>query len=136
MKENKSANILCPILLAMAAALVLKLFFVDVTLAEGASMAPAVKNGAVLVVSRLAYGFRPPLSGRYLCRWAEPAAGDVVVFYTPYGELAVKRCAEVRDGGLFVALGDNSASSFDSRSYGPVPLDNILGRVLGIRKAR
>jgi signal peptidase I len=135
MKENKSANILCPILLALAAALVLKLFFVDVTLAEGASMSPAIKNGAVLVVMRLAYGFRPPLSGKYLCRWAEPSAGDVVVFYTPYGDLAVKRCAEA-DGALFTALGDNSASSFDSRSYGSVPIDNILGRVIGIRRLK
>jgi type IV secretory pathway protease TraF len=31
----------------------------------------------------------------------------------------------------FIAKGDNEASSYDSRSYGPVPLANIIGKVLG-----
>ncbi|MDR1804329.1 MAG: S26 family signal peptidase, partial [Treponema sp.] len=34
---------------------------------------------------------------------------------------------------LFLALGDNTSQSFDSRSYGPVPNKNIIGKVLGIK---
>jgi type IV secretory pathway protease TraF len=56
----------------------------------------------------------------------------VVVFYTPLGELAVKRCGEIR-GNFFIALGDNGPQSYDSRVYGPVPADNIIGKVLGVK---
>jgi len=56
-----------------------------------------------------------------------------VVFYTPLGDIAVKRFAEIVPGGMFYALGDNASQSYDSRNYGPVPKDNIIGRVLGVR---
>lgn len=96
-------------------------------------MNPSIKSGNVLIINRLAYGFRPPLQKTYLCRWALPDKGNVIVFYTPAGDLAVKRCSEVLSDGRFIALGDNSLESYDSRSYGPVPVDNILGRVIGIK---
>jgi len=35
--------------------------------------------------------------------------------------------------GVFYAEGDNSIVSYDSRSYGPVQTDNIIGKVLGIK---
>jgi signal peptidase I len=133
MKKNENAAILRSILLALTLALVLKLFFFEFMVTQGESMSPAIKNGGVLVINRLAYGFRPPLYGRYLCRWALPESGSVVVFYTPEGELAVKRCSQVLKSGNFMALGDNSLESYDSRSYGPVPFDNIIGKVVGIK---
>jgi signal peptidase I len=96
-------------------------------------MLPVINPGTVLVVSRAAYGFRLPWSDAYLLRWSLPKSGDVVVFATPQGEIAVKRCAEVIGEGFFFALGDNSLESYDSRSYGPVPVDHIMGKVLGVR---
>jgi len=119
------------VLLALAAALVLKLFFFDFMIAQGHSMEPAIQNGSVLLISRLRYGLRLPWLQKYLFRWAQPKAGEVVVFYTPSGELAVKRCAALIEGGFFIAEGDNEIASYDSRSYGPVPADNIIGKVLG-----
>jgi len=119
------------VLFALAAALVLKLFFLDFMIAQGHSMEPAIQNGSILFISRLRYGFRLPWRQKYLIRWAQPTVGDVVVFYTPSGELAVKRCAALLDGGFFLAEGDNEIASYDSRSYGPVPADNIIGKVLG-----
>ena len=119
------------VLLAAAAALILKLFIFDFIIAQGHSMEPAIQNGAVLIISRLRYGVRLPLMRRYLFRWAGPKEGEVVVFYTPTGELAVKRCSAPAGQDSFFAEGDNSLTSYDSRAYGPVPIDNIIGKVLG-----
>jgi len=119
------------VLLALAAALLLKLFFFDFMIAQGHSMEPAIQNGAVLIVSRLRYGLRLPWRQGYSVRWARPKAGEVVVFYTPSGELAVKRCTALAERESFIAEGDNAHASYDSRSYGPVSLDNIIGKVLG-----
>jgi signal peptidase I len=121
------------VLWGCAAALLLKFLLFDFMITEGPSMSPAIENGAVLVVVRLAYGFRPPGSGRYLLRWSHPKAGDVVVFFTPGGDTAVKRCGAWIGDGTFFALGDNNSESYDSRFYGPVPVDRIIGKVLGIK---
>ena len=117
---------------AFLAALVMKFFILDFMIAEGHSMAPAIKPGAVLLVSKVYYGIRLPFSGAYLLKWRPPEKGDVVVFYTPLGEIAVKRCQEILPGDMFYALGDNGYQSYDSRNYGAVPFSNIIGRVLGI----
>jgi len=118
---------------ALITALVMKLFLFDFMIAEGQSMLPVIWPGKILVVSKLKYGLRLPGSGTYLVRWSAPKTGDIVVFITPYGEIAVKRCGEIYTENYFYALGDNSTHSYDSRSYGPVPIDNIAGKVLGIQ---
>jgi signal peptidase I len=124
MKETK------PVLLAITAALLLKLFVFDFIIANGHSMEPAIHDGSILVISRISYGLQSP-ANKYLLRWAKPKVGEIVVFYTPSGELAVKRCTIAGEDGLFYAEGDNSLVSYDSRSYGPVFADKIIGKVLG-----
>jgi len=124
---NSIKAILCALILA----LVLKLFFFDFMIAQGNSMEPAIQNGTVLIVSRLRYGLRLPWQQKYLIRWAQPRIGEVLVFYTPTGELAVKRCIKLTGDNSFIAGGDNELASYDSRSYGAVPFDNIIGKVLG-----
>ena len=73
-------------------------------------------------------------------RW--PRRGSVVVFHEPEsGLLAIKRVAagpgdhiRISAGILHLdpdqawLLGDNSASSIDSRRYGPVELEALVGR--------
>ena len=119
---------------AFIAALLMKFFILDLMIAEGQSMAPYIKPGAIILVCKVFYGFRLPASGTYIFRWNKPREGDVLVFYTPFGEIAVKRCRELIPGNEFYALGDNSLHSYDSRNYGPVPIDNIIGKVLGIKR--
>ena len=121
------------ILGAFVAAVIIKLFLFDFIIAEGNSMEPVIHSGSVLVVNRLQYGFRFPGQPGYLLRWAAPRQGEVVVFYSPTGDIAVKRCGGAVDSGEFIAQGDNSLQSYDSRSYGPVSADATIGRVLGIR---
>jgi signal peptidase I len=121
------------IIMALVTAIVIKFFFFDFMIAEGHSMIPAIKPGAILLVCKVFYGFRLPVSGSYLFRWGTPRKGDVLVFYTPLGEIAVKRCGETSAPDMFYALGDNASQSYDSRNYGFVPNDNIIGRVLGIK---
>jgi signal peptidase I len=118
---------------AFAAALIIKLFLFDFIIAEGNSMEPAIHSGSVLVVNRLQYGLRFPGQTGYLVRWAAPKQGDVVVFYSPSGEIVVKRCGGSAYKGEFMAQGDNSLQSYDSRSYGSVSADAIIGKVLGKR---
>ncbi|MDR2480034.1 MAG: S26 family signal peptidase [Treponema sp.] len=118
---------------AFAAAFVMKLFLFDFIVAEGNSMEPSIHSGTVLLVNRMRYGLRLPGQREYLFRWAGPRPGEVLVFFTPSGQLAVKRCGELVDRGNIMALGDNSLQSYDSRSYGPVPVENIIGKVLGVK---
>jgi signal peptidase I len=121
------------ILWGCVAALLMKFFLFDFMITEGPSMTPAIKSGAVLVVVRLAYGFRPPGAKGYMLRWSKPKAGDVVVFLAPRGDTVVKRCGAWIGGDTFFALGDNNRESYDSRFYGPVSVDRIIGKVLGIK---
>jgi signal peptidase I len=132
---GKSAKLVQPgkaIAAAFCIALVMKLFLFDFMIAEGRSMIPAIRSGDLLLVNRAAYGLRLPWTGSYMLRWKLPETGDIVVFKNPLGETAVKRCAAVEERGLF-ALGDNGPDSLDSRSYGYIQLDSILGKVVGIR---
>ena len=119
---------------AIFASLLMKFFILDFMIAEGNSMIPTIKPGAILAVCKVSYGIRLPGSPAYLFQWRTPREGDVVVFYTPMGEIAVKRCGEILADGVFYALGDNSSQSYDSRSYGPIPRDHVIGRVLGIKQ--
>jgi signal peptidase I len=121
------------VLLAFLAALLMKVFLFDFVIADGRSMIPAISPGAVLVINRLAYGIRLPWTQGYLLRWSLPRTGDVVVFLTPQGQTAVKRCTTVMESGRFFALGDNELESYDSRAYGPVRADSIMGKVMGIK---
>jgi len=117
-------------ILALLTALFLKLFIFDFIIAQGQSMEPSIKNGNILIINRVSYGIKLPWKQVYLIRWAFPKAGEVVVFYTPAGDLAVKRCTQASDKN-FYAKGDNGIASYDSRSYGNIPVDNIIGKVLG-----
>jgi signal peptidase I len=128
---------LIAVLLALLFGLVIKLFVIDLMLVEGVSMEPNYRPGEMVLVLRAAYGLRLPWGDSYLLRWALPKRGDVVVFRSPSGDLAVKRVAIVAEslagtegGAVFFAEGDNLNESWDSRSYGALSCDTIIGRIL------
>jgi nickel-type superoxide dismutase maturation protease len=79
-------------------------------------MRPALEPGDRLVVVAL-----------------RPRAGDVVAVVDPRdGErVMVKRVAAVDPGdGTVTVLGDNPPASTDSRTFGPVRSDHVLGRAV------
>jgi signal peptidase I len=96
---------------------------------EEASMAPALLPGDWLLLDPTCR------------RW--PRRGSIVVFREPETEtLAIKRVAarpgdrvRISQGILRLAgdeawlLGDNAGPSIDSRRYGPVPVECLVGRV-------
>ena len=64
--------------------------------------------------------------------------GDVVAAWHPRRvDLVVVKRIERRDGDGWWLIGDNASASDDSRSFGAVPDDAIIGRlVLRYRRAR
>lgn len=85
---------------------------------EGESMAPALAPGERVLVNRAAYWLR------------SPRPGDLVVLRDPRRRerLLLKRIDRPAAGGWLV-VGDNSEASTDSRTFGPVRRELIVGKV-------
>jgi nickel-type superoxide dismutase maturation protease len=82
-------------------------------------MAPALRPGDRVVVQQWSWSWRP-------------SVGDMVVFKEPDRHLtfAVKRVVRVEADGRLAVLGDNTNVSRDSREFGPVARDLVVGRVI------
>ncbi|AEJ19365.1 signal peptidase I [Gracilinema caldarium] len=130
---KKDASLGITILGALFVALLIKILCFDIMIAEGTSMMPTIYPGKVLFINKLAYGFRLPWSKKYILRWNYPRIGDIVVFVSPQGTIAVKRCVQIQNQEYILVLGENSEVSYDSRNYGPISADFVLGRVEGIQ---
>jgi len=83
-------------------------------LVEGDSMSPALNDGDTVLVRPL----------------ADIKVGDIVLADHPYRSSVtiLKRVARIADGRVTLA-GDNEAASTDSRTFGPVSIKSIIGRV-------
>ncbi len=152
--------------IGLLAGISLKLFAADILHISGSSMEPGIRDGSVVLVNKLAYGIVQPFGDRLLCSWAEPAAGDIVI-YLYNNKIIIKRCAATGGTpldysadkgytllvnnasfplsaeqyytmctirsvpeGTILAIGDNAAVSVDSRTYGFIPVNNVLGKAV------
>jgi phage repressor protein C with HTH and peptisase S24 domain len=63
-----------------------------------------------------------------------PSPDDVVLALHPFkgGVHMIKRVSHLTDDGRFFLVGDNPRESSDSRGFGPLRLERILGKVIGI----
>ncbi|TFG64909.1 MAG: signal peptidase I [Spirochaetales bacterium] len=131
-QHGKKARFWTRIAAALAAALVcfycITSVAVDIVNVRGTSMEPAIADGSLLLVNKLAYGLRLPWSEKYTVSWKKPKKGDIVLFRHS-GSVVVKRCIEFYSTLVMVA-GDNGSISMDSAFYGAVSIDSILGRVI------
>jgi len=84
---------------------------------QGNSMLPTFKNGKIVVVSSL----------------LTPCVGQVAIARL-VGEDVIKRIRAVTSDGKYYLEGDNHLESVDSREYGAVSPDQILGVVIFPRR--
>ncbi len=136
LKNRKNGN---PNIGSIAAAIILSLilirtFAADAAIVQGRSMLPGMRPGDIVFVFKAAYGLRNPFGG-YLLLWSAPKNRDIVAAKRPDNDtVVIKRVRDEgggdRDSGEVYLLGDNNYESIDSREFGPVPMNNILGRVL------
>jgi nickel-type superoxide dismutase maturation protease len=74
-----------------------------------------------------------PADRLLVVRWGRPSAGHLVALRDPRDQsrVLVKRVAEIDTRSRVVTvLGDNPAASTDSRVFGAVPFDAVVGRVV------
>lgn len=82
-------------------------------------MSPLLSDGDVVFVDTRAY------------TTALPQVGELVVALHPYQRdlQIIKRVADVTDDRRVFLQSDNPSEGTDSRSFGAIPYDRLLGRV-------
>jgi signal peptidase I len=140
---------------ALLIALLINVFVGQATRVEGQSMEPSLHSDQRLVVEKLSYRFHGPRRFDIVVLKL-PDQSDELLIKRVIG--LPGETVEIRDGHIFLngvqlrepfivqdtragrhglvtvpplhvyVLGDNRNHSNDSRSFGPIPIDNIVGR--------
>ena len=143
------------ILPALLIALLINVFIGQATRVEGQSMEPNLHSEQRLVVEKLSYRFHGPQRFDIVVL-KMPSQGEELLIKRVIG--LPGETVEIRDGQVYVdgtlleepftdqsthpgrnstvtvpplhiyVMGDNRDRSNDSRSFGPVPIDNVVGR--------
>lgn len=147
------------VIIAVAAVFVIRAFVAQPFLVSGASMEPTFFNGDYLLIDEIAYRFREPSRGEvvvfrypgdhksYYIKRIIGLPGERVVVknemvtvFSGGGEKVLHEAyldgnrtsgsvETVLGSNDFFVMGDNRSFSFDSRSWGPVKDDELIGLV-------
>lgn len=131
-KSKKYAAGLSVVIAFAALVLIVKMFVFSIMWVEGTSMMPTLEDGKIVPVYKLAYVEK------------RPQINDIIIAIEPItNKHVIKRIIGVpgmpvtyQDKTLYLQedeyfiKGDNTDNSVDSRSYGPIKADRIIGKVL------
>jgi signal peptidase I len=113
----------------------------NTVIVSGSSMLPTYKNGRRLLASR-AYWLVGPIRDKdivvikgdgpsdYIIKRVYKMGGEVVDFANVPEQWTIAMGEFVVPTGNVYVLGDNREVSEDSRKFGPVPVDRILGKIV------
>jgi signal peptidase I len=148
-------EVLETVLPALLIALLINVFVGQATRVEGQSMEPSLHSEQRLVVEKLSYRFHGPQRFDIVVLKV-PSQGEELLIKRVVG--LPGETIEIKDGGVYIdgerleepftdehtqagrhgqvtvpplhvfVLGDNRDRSNDSRSFGPVPIENVIGR--------
>lgn len=85
-------------------------------------MYPTLEKGDIIVISKLGYKI-------FGIEYKEPIAQDIIAFNHNH-ELLIKRIDKIDDSKGIYVLGDNFQNSTDSRSFGYINKDSIVGMAI------
>lgn len=83
---------------------------------SGDSLAPEYQIGDFVMISKIPFLFVPP------------STGDIIAFRQPGYGLLIKRIQQITPDGELIVVGSHP-ESVDSRVFGPIKKENILGKV-------
>ena len=153
------ASLLLRILFLIAALWVLFTYVFLITQVSGNDMFPAVKDGDLAVAFRLQQDYAKGdvivyrANGKTYFGRIAARATDVVtlddsgnlqvngttqsgeILYPTYAKEGLEYPYRVPEGHVFV-LGDYRTQTQDSRDFGPIPMENVLGKVITILRRR
>jgi len=140
------------VLPALVIVLVVNVFLAQATRVEGQSMDPSLHDNQRIIIEKLTYRFRPPARGEIVVL-RRPQRDPLIkrVIGLPGEKVAIRNGRVYVDGesldepylseltgglmapeivpeGHVFVLGDNRDSSNDSRAFGMVPFEDIMGR--------
>ncbi len=157
-KESFWKELVKLVVLAVVVVIPFRLFIAQPFIVDGASMDPTFKTGEYLIVDELSYHFKDPARGsilifkypkdpsKYFIKRVIGLPGEKVVIKDgnvtitdsagtdipltePYVKFEKKdNLTYILDKDEYFVMGDNRLGSADSRIWGPVPEDNIVGR--------